>query len=159
MRTLDAAPATPAPLRFACLCHALEPARIQALCERWRVDGDSRELALLVAREWPTLSTSSALAPDDVLALLERCDAWRRPERMRLALTTWQALEAMLDERDAARLQRHADRIRRALSAAQRVSVATLPPAVRAAAADGPALGRALRQARLQAIAQTYDRA
>jgi hypothetical protein len=78
---------------------------------------------------------------------------------MRLALTTWQALEAMLDERDAARLQRHADRIRRALSAAQRVSVATLPPAVRAAAADGPALGRALRQARLHAIAQTYDRA
>jgi tRNA nucleotidyltransferase (CCA-adding enzyme) len=158
MRTVDAAPSTPLPLRFACLCHGLEPARIQAWCERWRVDADSRELALLVAREWPLLRATTELSADAALALLERCDAWRRPDRMRVALSAWQALGAMLDARAAARLPRHAADLGRALQAAQRVSVATLPASLRAAAGDGPALGQALRQARLQAIAQTLDR-
>jgi tRNA nucleotidyltransferase (CCA-adding enzyme) len=154
MRALDAAPATPPALRFACLCHGLQPAQIRARCERWRVDADSRELALLVAREWPLLCASGALTADGMLALLERCDAWRRPERTRLALAAWRALRPMLDEPTATRMSLHVERIAEALRAAQRVSVATLPAAVRDAAADGPALGQALRQARLQAIAQ-----
>jgi tRNA nucleotidyltransferase (CCA-adding enzyme) len=153
MHALDASPATPPALRFACVCHALEPARIRAWCERWRVDAESRDLALLLAREWPQLSTSHELSPSDTLAVLERCDAWRRPERTRVALAAWQALAPMLASADAARLRRQVERLGRALQAGQRVSVANLPDALRAAA-DGPALGQALRQARLQAIAE-----
>ena len=58
------APTPMLPLRFACLCHGLDgvdggvapgqPA-LRALCERWRVDTECRDLALLVAREWPAL--------------------------------------------------------------------------------------------------------
>ena len=155
MRALDAAPP---PLRFAGLCHGLATAQIQAWCERWRVDADSRELALLVAREWPLLRAPNELAPADAMALLERCDAWRRPERLRVALGTFAALVSMLDATDGARVSRRCERIEQALQAAQRVSVASLPPALREAAGDGPALGQALRQGRLQAIADTLGR-
>jgi tRNA nucleotidyltransferase (CCA-adding enzyme) len=153
MRALDGGPAT-ASLRFAGLCHGLDAAQIRAWCERWRVDADSRDLALLVAREWPVLHRPHELSADDVLALLERCDAWRRPERMRAALSVFQMLSPALD--DAARMQRRCERIAQGLQAAQRVSVATLPDALRRAAGDGPALGRALRLARLRAIAEAF---
>jgi tRNA nucleotidyltransferase (CCA-adding enzyme) len=156
MRALDGGPAAPPSLRFAGLCHGLASAQIQAWCERWRVDADSRDLALLVAREWPLVHRSEALSPDDALALLERCDAWRRPERMRSALSAFQMLGSTLG--DGQRVQQRCDCIAQALQAAQRVSVATLPDGVRRAAGDGPALGRALRQARLQAIAEALTR-
>jgi len=156
MHALDAAPAAPPSLRFACLCHALEPAQTQAWCERWRVDADGRELALLVAREWPLLRQPKDLSPDDALALLERCDAWRRPGRVHVALSAFEALSPMLDDARAERVRRHNERIGRALQAARHVNVATLPAAVRDAAGTGPALGQALRQARLQAIAETF---
>jgi tRNA nucleotidyltransferase (CCA-adding enzyme) len=158
VRALDAGPATPASLRFAALCHGLEPPQIQAWCERWRVDADGRELALLVAREWPLLRAAAAPAPDEALALLQRCDAWRRPERLRAALSVCRMLGTTLDDADAARAARHGERIHRALQAAQSVSVATLPDGVRRAAGDGPALGRALREARLHAIAEAFAR-
>jgi tRNA nucleotidyltransferase (CCA-adding enzyme) len=154
MRALDGGPAGTASLRFAGLCHGLESAQIRTWCERWRVDADSRDLALLVAREWPLLHRMQELSPDDALALLERCDAWRRPERMRAALSVFQMLGSTLD--DTARMQRRCERMALALQAAQRVSVATLPDALRRAAGDGPALGRALRMARQQAIAEAF---
>lgn len=157
MRSLDSSPAAPPPLRFACLCHALEPARIRSWCERWRVDAESRDLALLVAREWPLLCAPDDLSPPDALAVLERCDAWRRPARTGVALSAFQALTPMLHTADAARLRRQVERIGQALQAAQRVSVSNLPDRARAAA-DGPALGQALRQARLQAIAEAFAR-
>ena len=34
--------------------------QLLALCERWRVDADSRDLAVLVAREWPLLRNAQA---------------------------------------------------------------------------------------------------
>jgi tRNA nucleotidyltransferase (CCA-adding enzyme) len=156
MRVLDASPATPPPLRFACLCHGLEPERIRAWCERWRIDAESRELALLVAREWPLLRASDELSPPQALAMLERCDAWRRPERTRVALAALHALGPMLGAADADRLHRQLERAGHAHQAAQRVSTANLPDALRAA--DGPALGQALRQARLNAIADALAR-
>jgi hypothetical protein len=67
-------------------------------------------------------------------------------------------LGTTLDDADAARAARHGERIHRALQAAQSVSVATLPDGVRRAAGDGPALGRALREARLHAIAEAFAR-
>jgi tRNA nucleotidyltransferase (CCA-adding enzyme) len=153
MRALDGGAAT-ALLRFAAICHGLEAAPIRAWCERWRVDADSRDLALHVAREWPLLHRPQELSPHDALALLERCDAWRRPERMHAALSVFQMLGSTLD--DTARMQRRCERMALALQAAQRVSVATLPDALRRAAGDGPALGRALRMARQQAIAEAF---
>jgi len=164
LRALDHAPPS-APVRFACLCHALdatasgtEPAlpRLQALAERWRVDGDSRDLAVLVAREWPLIAGSDALGPPQCLALLERCDALRRPARLDQALSAFDAL-ARAAPAAAATVPQRIERLRCALQAAQGVATSSLPAEVRHA--EGPALGQALRAARLQAIADALARA
>lgn len=153
MQVLDDCPPLSAS-RFACLCHGLPREQIQALCERWRVDHDSRELALMVAREWPVVHHAGELTPAAALALLERSDAWRRPERVRTGLSVWRALAPLGGNAAAAR--QRCDRIERALQAALQVSVATLPAEVRAASGHGPALGRALREGRQQAIAAAF---
>src|SRR5262249_43581384 len=90
----------PLPVRYACLCHDLgkgeTPAEMlprhidhegrsvalaRLVSERWRVPTDCRELAELVAREHTHIHQSGGFTPEARLRLLERCDAWRRPDR------------------------------------------------------------------------------
>ena len=167
MKAIESAPPR-LPLRFACLCHALDATadgtsaglpRLHALCERWRVDGDCRELAVLVAREWPLLHRDTAVFdPPHCLALLQRCDAWRRPARLHDALLAFGALaSASGDAVIEATVQRRDTLVRRGLEAAQAVHAASLPAGERDRA--GPALGQALRDARLRAIAEAFARA
>jgi tRNA nucleotidyltransferase (CCA-adding enzyme) len=167
MKAIERAPPR-LPLRFACLCHALDATpdgtsadlpRLHALCTRWRVDGECRDLAVLVAREWPLLHREAAsFDPPRCLALLQRCDAWRRPERLRDALVAFDALAAASgDAVIEATVQRRCTLVRRSLEAAQAVHAALLPAGERDRA--GPALGQALRDARLRAIAEAFARA
>jgi tRNA nucleotidyltransferase (CCA-adding enzyme) len=161
MRVLDAAPREPLALRFACLCHGLDNVdgsgtaagqpQLLALCERWRVDGDSRALAMIVAREWSSLPQATAWRADACLALLERSDALRRPARLALALSAWECLAVVLPVAERDTVHRHCQQLRAALGAAQQVGTDALPAAVRNAG-DGLAIGRALREARLHAI-------
>ena len=99
---LDAAAGAglPLPARWACLLHdlgkGLTPAAdwprhigheargtdlARAVSERLRAPADCRDLAVLVAREHGLIHRALELRPDTTLALLERCDALRRPER------------------------------------------------------------------------------
>ena len=87
----------PLAVRFACLTHTLgqrpqpdatgepnaitNPRLLKALCERIRVPVECRELAEVVAREHAHLQSSGALEAAEVVRLLERCDALRKPER------------------------------------------------------------------------------
>ena len=165
LQALDGADAV-LPLRFACLCHGLDgvdgsvapgqPA-LRALCERWRVDTECRDIALLVAREWPALCAGRVADAEACLALLERADAWRRPERIGVALAATDVLAGTLPAVEQGRVQRQGRQLRAALLAALSVNTATLAPATRNAV-QGEALGRALRQARLQAIAEALAR-
>jgi tRNA nucleotidyltransferase (CCA-adding enzyme) len=163
MRVLDALPAAPAELRFACLCHGLDGAGrgttpglplVRALCRRWRVDADRRELALMVAREWPLMREPEPFDAAVCMALLERCDAWRRAQRTERALQVFDALGGMLPDHEQAEVRRHNEQVRRALHAACAVRTASLPAEARDV--QGPALGAAMRAARLQAIAQAF---
>lgn len=107
MMVLDMSARLAAPLgvRLACLCHDLgkgttPPAILprhhaheqrsvgltHALCERWRVPNDLRELAVLVAREHGNIHRSQELDARALLRLLERCDAVRKPQRFADAL-------------------------------------------------------------------------
>ncbi len=68
-------------LRFAALCSGLEPAAVDALCQRLNAPRRFSELAGL----WSALEQDLA-APDRLdapgrLQVLERCDAFRRPQR------------------------------------------------------------------------------
>jgi tRNA nucleotidyltransferase (CCA-adding enzyme) len=51
------------------------------LCERLRAPSECRDLALLAHRHFAMIRSASTLAAPELLALLERCDAFRRPER------------------------------------------------------------------------------
>jgi len=54
---------------------------LKNLCQRLRVPGNCRDLALLVARYHSNVHRAKELHPDTIVRLLQNCDAWRRPER------------------------------------------------------------------------------
>lgn len=55
--------------------------RVRAVSERIRVPADCRDLAIAVAREHGIVHRALELRPGTVVELLERVDAFRRPER------------------------------------------------------------------------------
>jgi tRNA nucleotidyltransferase (CCA-adding enzyme) len=102
MRVLDYAASQRWPLdtRFAALCHDLGKGTtpqaewprhlahehrgvklVEALCDRIRAPNDCRELAVLACREHGIIHRAAELRPATVLALLQRCDGLRKPDR------------------------------------------------------------------------------
>jgi tRNA nucleotidyltransferase (CCA-adding enzyme) len=66
-------------------------ALIDALCARLRVPADYRELALIVARYHGNVHRALELRPSTVVDILEKSDAFRRPERFEQALLACEA--------------------------------------------------------------------
>ena len=64
---------------------------VQALCERLRVPKEYRDLAVVVTREHLKFHTAAELRPGTILTLLERLDAFRRPERLEQFLLACEA--------------------------------------------------------------------
>lgn len=165
--------AAPLPVRFAALCHDLgkactppaqwprhigheaHGARVaEALAQRWRVDTACRELAVLAAREHGHVHRSGGLGATALVRLLDRCDAWRRPDRFAALLQVCEA-----DARG--RLGHDGDaypprqRLWAALGAARAVDTESVAAAALARGAQGPAIGRAIHQARAAALVTT----
>jgi tRNA nucleotidyltransferase (CCA-adding enzyme) len=67
------------PVRFALLAWPLEGKEVEALCKRLRAPNEVRELALLAVRNREQLQ--KVKKPAEILDLLKRSDAFRRPER------------------------------------------------------------------------------
>jgi tRNA nucleotidyltransferase (CCA-adding enzyme) len=170
---LDASARANAPLevRFACLCHDLgkgnTPADVlprhigheqrsekltRALCTRWRVPVECKELAELVAREHGNIHQSGGFGAEAVLRLLVRCDAQRRPERFLLAL---QACECDARGRLGKENEAYAQgpRLALLLKAAQSVDSAAVSAQALQDGLKGPAVGARMDAARLAAIA------
>src|SRR5262249_53968217 len=119
---------------------------VTALCERLRAPGESRDLALLAQRHFATLRRASGLGAADLLALLERCDAFRRPERFDELLALCACAER--GERGWGTVPyAPAAALRRALAAASGVDAAAI--AARAGKAD---IAGRIRHARVEAI-------
>ncbi|MDD5057140.1 MAG: multifunctional CCA addition/repair protein [Sideroxydans sp.] len=59
---------------------------LKPLCERLRVPGECRDLALLVARYHGNIHRAKELRPDTIVKLFDSCDLWRKPERFPLIL-------------------------------------------------------------------------
>ena len=127
--------AGPLPVRFALLCWPLDEAAIEALCRRLKVPNEERELALAVCRCRPLLG---AQAPEQLLELFKRGDAFRRRERFGQLLQAAHLAQPALD------LQR----VEKALEAACAVDGGAI---ARESPANIPAR---LDEARRQAIAQ-----
>jgi tRNA nucleotidyltransferase (CCA-adding enzyme) len=161
----------PLDVRFACLCHDLGkgttppdvlPRHIgheqrsekltRALCTRWRVPVDCKELAELVAREHGNIHQSGNFGAEAALRLLVRCDALRRPERFLLALQACECdARGRLGKEDEAYTQ--GPRLALLLKAAQSVDSATVSAQALQEGLKGPAIGKRLDNAREAAIA------
>jgi tRNA nucleotidyltransferase (CCA-adding enzyme) len=116
------------PCRFAVMTHKIETtAVLEALCKRMKVPAECRDLAILLQREWQTLTQECALIPalspalspaseaEQMVAMFQRCDAWRKPERFDMML---QAADSAVSIADVSAQCR---RLRIALQAAQKV--------------------------------------
>jgi len=65
----------------------------RAVSERLKAPGDCRDLALLAERHAGTIGKAATLRAPELLGLLERCDAFRRPERFGELLALTECLE------------------------------------------------------------------
>lgn len=54
---------------------------VEATCRRLRAPNDCRELAVMTAREGRQAAIADALSPAEIVDLLQRCDAYRKPQR------------------------------------------------------------------------------
>ncbi len=64
---------------------------IKALCERVRIPNECKELALLVCEQHSNIHRAAELKPSTKLKILDKLDAWRKPERLQDVLLCCQA--------------------------------------------------------------------
>ncbi len=161
---------TSLPVRFACLTHdlgkgttapdvlprhighELRSARLlQEVCKRLRVPTECRELANVVAREHGNIHRSADLNAAAVVRLLERCDAFRKPQRFADVLLACECdVRGRLGQADSPYPQ--APRLLRALAAAQGVATQLLAENAMAAGVAGEDIGALIRRARIEAV-------
>jgi tRNA nucleotidyltransferase (CCA-adding enzyme) len=126
-------------------------ALVQAACERLRAPSECRDLAVLVAQDHGNAHRALELRPATLVELLERLDAFRRPERFEAFLSACAA-----DFRGRPGHENlpypQADRLRGALLAARGVDAGAIARSARPA--DIP---RAIRAARVAAVADSLE--
>jgi tRNA nucleotidyltransferase (CCA-adding enzyme) len=160
----------PLPVRFACLTHDLgkgttppevlpkhigheqRSARLlQKVCNRLRVPNECRELADVVAHEHGNIHRSSEFGAAAVVRLLERCDAFRKPERFDQAL-----LACECDARGRGGLEERPYPQRpwllAMLKAAQSVDTAAVAAQARERGLEGAQIGEQIQRARTQVV-------
>jgi tRNA nucleotidyltransferase (CCA-adding enzyme) len=162
----------PLPVRFACLTHDLgkgtTPADVlprhtgheersarllRNVCDRLRIPTECRELADVVAREHGNIHRSAEFGAAALVRLLERCDAFRKPQRFEAIL-----LACECDARGRGGLQEKAypqrERLLAALAAAQAVPTHVVAEQAQQDGADGPRIGEMIHTARVRAVAE-----
>ena len=167
----------PLPVRFACLCHDLgkgttpkdvlpkhigheeRSARLlKGLCQRLRVPVECREIADVVAREHGNIHRSADFNASAQVRLLERCDAFRKPQRFADIL-----LACECDARGRLGLENtpypQRPRLLAALAAAQSVATDEVAAQAMAAGHSGPQIGEWIQRARVEAVAHAMKQA
>lgn len=120
---------------------------LKALCERLRVPGDCRDLAMLVARHHGNVHRARDLRADTIVKLFDSCDLWRKPERFALIL---QACESDAHGRTGHEHDAYpqADYLLRCARAAQTVNAGEIAQAC----ADKNLIADKVREARILAV-------
>ncbi len=155
----------PLPVRFACLVTSSlnnsDPQQLESdpnlitnlikelsgLCDRLRVPIECRELGILVWREHVQVARSAALDADGLVQLLQRCDAFRRPQRFTQVLLACECIDAA----------GQSNRLKRALAAAQTVATEKIAKEAYITGAtaknNGEMIAQAIHNARVRAVA------
>ena len=177
MMVLDMSARLQAPLavRFACLTHDLgkgaTPADIlprhigheersyrmlKPLCLRLRVPTDCRELAEVVAREHGNIHRSGEFGAAALVRLLERCDAFRKPERFAQALWACECdARGRLGLEESPYPQR--ERLLAVLATATQIATESIAASAHAAGLSGPKVGEMIHAARVTAVAAAWS--
>ena len=162
----------PLPVRFACLGHDLgkgtTPADVlprhigheersarllKGVCQRLRVPVECREIADVVAREHGNIHRSAEFSPAAVVRLLERCDAFRKPQRFADILLACECdARGRLGFEQTPYPQR--PRLLQLLAAAQSVATDQVAAEAMAAGQSGPKIGEWIHRARVEAVRQ-----
>jgi len=160
----------PLPVRFACLAHDLgkgtTPANVlprhigheersakllKGVCERLRVPVECREIADVVAREHGNIHRSAEFGAAALVRLLERCDAFRKPQRFADVLLACECdARGRLGLEDSPYPQRQ--RLLATLEAAQSVPTHQVAEQAQSNGEDGKKIGERIHAARVQAV-------
>ena len=122
---------------------------LAALCARLKAPTDYRLLAEAVCREHLNIHRLAEMTPPRILALLERCDAFRQPARIDAI-----ALVCEADKRGRLGLSESPYPQRALLNTLHTAALSVQARDLDLAGLDGPAIGDRLRQARCAAIAK-----
>jgi tRNA nucleotidyltransferase (CCA-adding enzyme) len=127
---------------------------VRAVCERYKVPADFRELAIAACREHLNVHRLAELRPETVHELIARCDGFRQPLRIaELALVCEADKRGRLGREDEP--YPSAALLARLHAAACAVSARDLDTT----GLEGPAIGEALRKARIAAISEAKAKA
>lgn len=166
---LDVAAANQAPLsvRFACLCACLQPSSqlagegmsetgwLKDLSERLRTPTACRELAEVVVRERDAIKQSLDFNAAALVNLLERCDAFRKPERLADILLACECLAiAAQPPTDKPYPQR--ERLLQAQAMAMAVATDLVAANAISTGARGPKIGEMIHASRVEAIQRDF---
>ena len=158
------------PVRLACLFHDLGKATTPAallpkhhgheersarllagICERLRVPTVCRELADVVAREHDNIHRSGDLNAAAIVRLLQRCDAFRKPERFTEVLLACECdSRGRLGSSEAAYAP--TPRLLAALTATQAVATNAISASALADGVSGKEIGERIEKARVEAV-------
>ena len=160
----------PLPVRLACLFHdlgkATTPAHIlprhlgheersarllKGVCARLRLPTDCRELADVVAREHGNIHRSGELNAAALVRLLERCDAFRKPQRFSDVLLACEC-DARGRGAQAEAPYPQAPRLLAAMLAAQQIATNLIAEKALATGASGKNIGEMIHLARIEAV-------
>ncbi len=148
----------PLPVRFACLTHDLGAELLKGVCERLRVPVDCKEMADVVAREHGNIHRSAEFDAAALTRLLERCDAFRKPQRFADVLLVCECIFrgeergplGSLGLEDSAYPQR--TRLLGVLTAAQSVVTHLIAEQAQRDGHDGKKIGELIHAARVRAV-------
>jgi tRNA nucleotidyltransferase (CCA-adding enzyme) len=172
MMVMDMTARLDAPLavRFACLMHDLGKGTtptdilprhighemrsvdlLRGVCDRLRVPGECRELADVVAREHSNVHKSTSFGAAALVRLLERCDAFRKPQRFEQVLLACECdARGRLGKEDEPYAPRPL--LLAAFAAAQSVPTHEIAAAAQARGVGGPKIGEMIHHARADAV-------
>ncbi len=124
---------------------------VESVCSRLKAPGEFRDLAMIVCEHHLRCHRVIEMRPPSVMRLIEAADFIRRPQRLEGFLAACEA-----DYRGRLGLEERpypqAERLRLALEAVQTIRASDID-----GAAPGPEMGKALRRARIEAIAALGD--
>lgn len=130
-----------APIRFAALTYLHAEKNLHAFIDRYRIPREFADLALLVNRYRLLYKNVLMATAKDLLFLISRLDALRRPERFQQFLTVCEAIDADISSA-------HLEKIKKAFVAIQSVDTTVL----QAKNLTGEDFARELEKLRLAAI-------